>query len=340
MITNGVTYYLVVNAFFDGQLTLGEITMTILGVLAVTIKMQVTFKEIARLKQETGRTKKYMALMYSDIYDKKDEGKCIDFNSMTVEFQNISFKYPGTDILVLNDLSFKIAELTKTALVGINGSGKTTIIKLISGLYAPTSGRILINGIDITTINKEHLRTQLSVVFQDVNIYAASVLENITGESPSEKQRERALETLKEVGMYEKIMSLKHKENHQLLKIIDDEGIDLSGGETQKIAIARALYKENTRLIILDEPTAALDAIAEKSIYENFDDMTENKTAIMISHRLASTRFCDNIIFLEHGKVVEEGSHEELMNIPNGKYQEMFTTQGKYYQEGGNTDEL
>ncbi len=340
VLTNGLTYYLVVNAYFDGFLSLGEIAMTILGVLAVTIKMQATFKELARLKEETGKTKKYIAFMNSDIYNDKKDGLKLDFPDIKIEFENVSFKYPSSDELVLKDVSFVIDTAKKTALVGINGSGKTTIIKLICGLYQPTTGRILINGVDATTLNQEYFRRQMAVVFQDVNIYATSVLENIAGENPNESERKRAITAMKEAGIYDKVMSLEHKENHQLLKVIDPNGTDLSGGETQKIAIARALYKENTKMIILDEPTSALDAIAEKEIYEKFNEMTKERTTIMISHRLASTRFCDDILFLENGEILENGSHDDLMSIEKGKYQEMFTTQGKYYVEGDDSNEL
>ena len=295
MLTNGITYYLVVNAYFDGILSLGEITMTILGILAVTIKMQRTFKELAKLKEVTGQTKKYIAFLEQDIYQKNDDGSEVDFIDMDIEFVNVSFKYPGSDTYVLRDISFKINRNQKIALVGINGSGKTTIVKLICGLYQPTKGKILINGIDLALLHKDYYRNQIAVVFQDANIYAGSVLENIVGEDTSESARNKAVKALEEVGMYEKVASLPKQIDHQLLKVIDPEGTDLSGGEVQKIAIARAIYKSHSKMMILDEPTAALDALAEKTIYERFNEMTKNRTTIMISHRLASTRFCDSI---------------------------------------------
>jgi ABC-type multidrug transport system fused ATPase/permease subunit len=335
MLTNGLTYYLIVLAYFNGGVSLGEVTMTILGVLAITTKLQATFKELARLKQVTGVTKKYISFMNSDEYETIDDGAKIDFEEIEIEFDHVSFHYPNSKEYVLKDVSFQIKTNQKIALVGINGSGKTTIVKLLCGLYHPTTGKIRVNGIDIISLNKEYLRKQIAAVFQDVNIYAGTIVENIAGENVINDDQNRVMNVLKEVGMYEKVMSLPNKENHQLLKVIDSSGIDLSGGETQKIAIARALYKENTKMMILDEPTAALDAIAEKEIYERFHEMTKNRTTLMISHRLASTRICDNILFLENGKLIEEGSHEELMNIQNGKYQEMFMAQGKYYQDGG-----
>ena len=187
---------------------------------------------------------------------------------------------------------------------------------------------------DIKTIDLSCYRARLAVIFQESLIYAASILENIVGLSKDPTDHERAMNALKLVGLYEKIESLPQKEHHELLKVIDPSGTELSGGEKQKLSIARALYKENTSFIMLDEPTASLDAIAEKEIYDNFKTLINNRSALIISHRLASTRFCDNIALLDNGKILEYGSHELLMNKENGVYKEMFITQGKYYQEG------
>ncbi|PAT01121.1 hypothetical protein CI105_08300 [Candidatus Izimaplasma bacterium ZiA1] len=335
LITNGLAYYFVIKAYFDGALTLGTISMAIMSVLAISIKLQTTFKEIARLKEETNRTKKYIAFFNGEYSNDTDEGQVCDFKDMDVEFKNVSFKYPASDQLVLVDVSFKISKNEKMALVGINGSGKSTIAKLLCGFYLPSSGDIFVNGINTKSLNIKSYQENIAVVFQDVNLYAATILENITGQNPSEDERKRALAALKQAGLLEKINKYEKRENQNLLKVIEKDGVDFSGGEAQKLSIARALYKANTKLIILDEPTAALDAIAEKRIYEQFNDMVKNKTSIMISHRLASTKFCDNIIFLENGIILEEGSHDQLMMKEEGKYKEMFTTQGKYYQNKG-----
>ena len=166
-------------------------------------------------------------------------------------------------------------------MVGINGAGKTTIVKLIAGLYLPTKGDIFINGHNTKDLNRTHLRQQLSIVFQDVNIYAASILENITGLHPTEEEKRQALNTLKQVNLLDKVNSFSEQENQVLLKSLDSKGVELSGGESQKLAIARALYKDNTKLIILDEPTASLDAIAEKEIYEKFNELVHQRTAII-----------------------------------------------------------
>ncbi|AIO19064.1 Lipid A export ATP-binding/permease protein MsbA [Candidatus Izimaplasma bacterium HR1] len=332
LITNGLTYYLVIRAYFQGSVSLGTISMAIMTVLAITIKLQTTFKEIARLKEETARTMKYISF-FSEEYDcDSEDGTVCKFEDVNIEFRNVSFQYPSSSQEVLKNVSFKISNNKKIALVGINGSGKTTIVKLLCGFYVPTKGDIFINGINTKDINLKSYQENIAVVFQDVNLYAATILENITGQNPSEEEKNRAIDALNQAGLLDRVKEYKNQENQNLLKVIEKDGVDLSGGEAQKLAIARAIYKENTKLIILDEPTAALDAIAEKRIYEKFSEIVDNQTAIMISHRLASTKFCDSIIFLENGMIYEEGSHNELMNYDNGKYKNMFMTQGKYYQ--------
>lgn len=342
LITNGLTYYLVIKAYFDGLVSLGTITMTIMTVLGITLRLQTLFRAVSRMKEEADKTKKYMAFEDQDcFYETLDSGgEKIDFNNISVEFKDVYFKYPSSEEYILKGISFKANELSKLALVGINGAGKTTIVKLIAGLYLPTKGEILINGYSTKELNRTYLREQLAIVFQDVNVYAATVLENVAGLNPSAEERQKALDKFKQVGLLDKINSYNQKENQILLKSLDPTGVEFSGGESQKLSIARALYKENTKLIILDEPTASLDAIAEKEIYEKFNDLVNNRTAIMISHRLASTRFCDNILFLENGIIIEEGSHEELMDISDGKYKEMFETQGKYYKQGVENNEI
>ena len=333
LLTNGLTYYFVVQAYFAGLVSLGTISMTIMTVLMITLKLQVTFKELARLKEESEKTKKYIKFFSDEYYFEPTDNKTMSFDEIEIEFDNVSFKYPSSDQYVLKNVSFTIKPGEKMALVGINGSGKSTIVKLLSGLYAPEEGNIYINGINLNDLNLQNYRDHIAVVYQEVYLYAASVLENITGLNPTDEERERALAALDQVGLLNKVMNYENQEHQQLLKVIDENGTDLSGGEAQKLAIARAIYKQNTKLIILDEPTASLDAIAEKEMYEHFNELVNNRTAIMISHRLASTKFCDNILFIENGLVKESGSHEQLMNSEYSKYKEMFLLQGKYYQE-------
>ena len=219
------------------------------------------------------------------------------------------------------------------ALVGINGAGKSTIVKLLCGFYMPDEGHIYINGTDLATMDLDAWYRSLAAVFQDAFTYSFSIADNVTCSMGEDYDAEKCRETLKDAGLWEKMQKLPQKEKTFIGKEVSEDGIHLSGGETQKLMLARALYK-GCALLLLDEPTAALDAIAENEMYEKYNEMLTGKTALFISHRLASTRFCDHILFLENGKITEEGTHEELMQ-KNGGYAEMFLVQSRYYKEEG-----
>ncbi len=253
----------------------------------------------------------------------------------SIEFKDVSFSYPGTNKPIIESLSFMISPGEKVALVGDNGAGKTTIIKLLTGLYKADSGEIRINGYDMHSFNINDYMKLFSVVFQDSEPLSLTIENVITCQRNKEIDKERLYDALNKSGLLEKVMTLEHKENTYLTQMFDESGIRLSGGETQKLMLARALYK-NAPLLILDEPTAALDPLAEERMYLLYDQFTENNTSLFISHRLASTKFCDRVIFLEHGKIIEEGSHDELITL-NKKYKETFDIQAKYYKE--NNDE-
>ncbi|MFA7032603.1 MAG: ABC transporter ATP-binding protein [Bacilli bacterium] len=250
-------------------------------------------------------------------------------NVLSIDFEDVSFTYPGMDKPTLEHLTFHIKPGEKIALVGENGAGKSTIIKLLSLLYKPTSGKILVGGVDITSFNSEEYRTLLSVINQEVNLLAYPLDQVISCSLyPDEQKLQKCL---KEAGISEKIASLPQKEHSFISQNISDKGIDFSGGETQKILMARALYRDG-KLLLLDEPTSALDPIAEGQIYEQYQSIAQNKTSIFISHRLASTRFCDRIIYLKNGHVQEEGTHESLLTLGK-EYANMFAIQASYYQE-------
>ncbi len=250
-----------------------------------------------------------------------------------IEFQNVTFTYEGTDKKILENLSFKIRAGEKIALVGNNGAGKTTIVKLLCGLYPPTSGQVFVNGKllwDSSMSIKDYMKT-ISVLFQDTNPFALSVAMNVASCDENQMDRERVKYCLKKAGLQEKVDSLPHKEDTFITQELDDNGVQFSGGEVQKLLLAKAIYK-NGSLLILDEPTSALDPIAESKIYEEYNSFANNKTAVFISHRLASTKFCDRILFLDGGKIIEAGSHKELME-KGGKYREIFDIQSHYYNE-------
>lgn len=250
--------------------------------------------------------------------------------TLEIVFDHVTFRYPGTEKNIFTDLNFTILAGQKLAIVGVNGAGKSTLVKLMTGLFTPTEGHIYINGTDITELKKEELYRLYSAVFQDVNILAFTIRENIscTSEGVDNFRVQNALER---VGLWTKVEDFENGLNQMMLKVIDENGTDFSGGERQKLSIARGLYKD-APMVIMDEPTAALDALAEAEIYENFSSLVEGKTAVYISHRLASTRFCDKIALFDADGLKEYGSHDELME-KKGEYYDMFVIQGKYYQE-------
>lgn len=272
------------------------------------------------------------------------DGETLDDKEATfdIEFSHVSFSYPSSKEnkeakLILDDISFRINKGEKLALVGINGAGKTTIVKLICGFYHPTSGHIYINGIDLTELDLDDYYQHLAVVFQEAFTYSFSIGENVTCLQEGNYDEEKCIDALIKAGLWDKIDALQKKEKTCLNKDIEEDGIQLSGGQLQKLMLARALYKE-CKLLLLDEPTAALDAIAENEMYQKYDEVIAGKTALFISHRLASTRFCSQILFLENGKIVESGTHQELMEA-KGQYAYMFEVQSQYYKKGGAENE-
>ena len=237
----------------------------------------------------------------------------------------------------MKNINIRIGAHEKLAVVGLNGAGKTTFVKLLLKLYKPTSGKIYINGIDINTIDTKKYYKLFAPVFQDMECYAFSLAENISMKCEDETDKQYAKECLMKAGLGEKLNTLELGMDTPMLKVLTDDGLELSGGEKQKLALARAIYK-NAPMVVLDEPTAALDAMAESKMYEQFDAIIDGKLAIYISHRLASTRFCDNIALFENGEMTEYGTHSTLLE-QNGRYAEMFQMQSQYYKEGTKYEE-
>ena len=247
-----------------------------------------------------------------------------------VEFKDVSFKYPGSDIWALRHVNMKFKVGKRLAIVGENGSGKTTFIKLLCRLYDPQEGQILLNGIDIRKYRYDDYMNIFSVVFQDFQLICQPLGNNVSGSM--EYDRERVHKALIDAGFGDRLASMEKGLDTMIFKNLSEDGVDVSGGEAQKIAIARALYK-NAPFIILDEPTAALDPIAEAEIYSKFNDIAGDKTAIYISHRLSSCKFCDEIAVFHEGAVIQQGTHAELVADENGKYHELWTAQAQYYTE-------
>ncbi len=250
--------------------------------------------------------------------------------SCQIELKNVSFRYPGSSQYILKNLNLTIHAGEKLAVVGLNGAGKTTLVKLICGFYEPTEGEILLNGQNIKNYNRRDYYALFSAVFQEASVLDLSIKENIA-QSVEHFDLEKMEKVVQHAGLEKKIKELpKGYETHIGKKIYED-GIELSGGEMQRLLLARALYKD-APVMVLDEPTAALDALAEEEIYQKYDAFAFQKTAIYISHRLASTRFCDRIILLENGNIAEEGTHESLLKT-KGRYADLFQIQGQYYAE-------
>jgi len=256
--------------------------------------------------------------------EKRDD---IDYE---IEFRDVSFRYPRSEEWVLRHVNMKFRIGDKLAIVGENGSGKTTFIKLLCRLYDPTEGKILLNGIDITRYRYDEYMSLFSVAFQDYTLFAFSVGENVAASDKIDEAR--VLDCLNRVGLGEKIASLPKGIRTNIGREYENDGVDFSGGEKQKIALARALYKD-APFMILDEPTAALDPLAEAEIYARFNDIASDKTSVFISHRLSSCKFCDEIAVFHHGCLVQKGSHDVLLADERGKYYELWHAQAQYYTE-------
>ncbi len=326
LITNIVMYGILIYDSYQGM-PISSFTMYIFLIGILMTKMVELGNDLAFIRNEGEYVDDFFRLIDADLINEGDIAEIPD--SVEVRFEHMYFKYPNTDKYIYEDFNFTIKRGERLAIVGVNGAGKTTLVKLMCGLYKPAKGHIYINDIDINDYKKETLYDIFGTVFQDFAIMAFPIKQNVAAaESVDEK---RVMDVLDSVGLKNKIGSLPKGADTMMLKIIDEEGVDLSGGERQKLAIARALYKD-APMVIMDEPTAALDALAEADIYENFSRLVEGKTAVYISHRLASTKFCDKIALFDGKGVKEYGTHDELM-AKKGTYYDMFVIQGKYYQE-------
>ena len=271
----------------------------------------------------------YLVIM-GDKYKTKTYTNDLPNENFSIEFKNVYYQYAGQIGYALEDVSFKITKGEKIALVGYNGAGKTTLTKLICGLYHPTKGQILVNGVDIETLKRDELAKAISPVFQETLIYAYDVKSNVSMAYGNSIEYDKVIKATKIAGVDKKIDSLKDKYETMLTRDLEDDGIELSGGESQKLAIARAIYK-NAPLYILDEPTSALDPLAEAKIYQNFNEVVGGNSVIYISHRLSSTKFCDKVIVLDNGKIKEMGTHYELLK-EDTLYKKLFDMQAEYYK--------
>ena len=254
-----------------------------------------------------------------------------------LRLDHVTFRYPGTDRVILHDIDLTIHPGEKIAVVGLNGAGKTTLVKLLCGFYDPDEGRVLLNGTDIRDFNRQDYYRLFSTVFQESSILDITVAETVA-QDVDHIDMDRVKDCIEKAGLTEKIESLPQGYNTHIGKNVYLDGVEFSGGQTQRLMLARALYK-NGAFLVLDEPTAALDPIAENDIYQKYNEMTAGKSSVFISHRLASTRFCDRILFVKDGSIAEEGTHDQLL-AQGGSYAKLFDIQARYYQEGRDLDDI
>lgn len=328
-----IAYSILIKRVLDGQMDIATFTLylgIISGFTGWIYSLSERFNNIRRSSHEFND---YHAFMNLPDKERKQVTAEVspDKRAPEITFKNVSFAYPDVEKNTIQNLDFTIKAGEKIALVGNNGAGKTTVVKLLCGLYDQTQGQILIDGKTIDDIGLDSYQDKISVLFQDTNPMAFTIEENITGLEGGKGDASKLEDCLKKSGLWEKVQSLPQKEKTHITQTFSEDGILLSGGETQKLLLAKAIYK-NGSFLILDEPTSALDPLAESKIYEEYNNLAEGKTAVFISHRLASTKFCDRIMFLENGSIVECGSHDELMK-KGGKYKEMFDIQAQYYRE-------
>ncbi len=344
LIREGVTYAYLIYLALNNRISVAEFVLyfnvtagfsTWLGSLLGQITV------FQRLNHALNRFRTY--LEYPEKY-LRDGGKPAGDRTTprTLELQHVSFRYSDDGADVIRDFSLALQPGEHLAVVGLNGAGKTTLVKLVCGLTEPAEGMVLYGGTDVREFNRDEYYTLFGTVFQDYSILPVTVEEIVAENDSSHIDRDRVESCLKQAGLWEKISSLPEGAKSKYNKTFWDDGISLSGGETQKLLLARALYR-HAPIIVLDEPTAALDPVSENRLYETYDEVMQGKTTVFISHRLAYTRFCHRIILIENGQIAEEGTHEELL-AKKGRYYELFETQAKYYRENPegevNSDEV
>ncbi|MBU5428307.1 ABC transporter ATP-binding protein/permease [Tissierella pigra] len=329
---SGLVYIFVGLKAMSGSITIGNIVKYTGSINQFMAGSGMVLMAIVGLKANNQYLQLYMDFL--NIEGEKYKGTLPvekrDDDEYEIEFRNVSFKYPKTNNYVLKNISMKLNIGERLAIVGMNGSGKTTFIKLLCRLYDPDEGEILLNGIDIKKYDYDEYLNLFSIVFQDFKLFSFSLGQNVA--ASVDYNISKVEDILIKAGLKERLATLSKGVETPLYKDFDEDGVEISGGEAQKIALARALYR-NAPIIILDEPTSALDPIAEFEIYSKFNELVGTKTAFYISHRLSSCRFCDEIAVFHEGRIVQKGNHESLLKDIDGKYYELWNSQAQYYNE-------
>lgn len=323
-------YLILIGGALSGGLSVGSIAQYVSCIMLLLNAISSIVSAVQLSLVNHGYAKRFFS--YFDIPNPMYKGSLSvekrEDNEYCIEFKNVSFRYPNTEAYALRHVNLKFKVGQKLAVVGMNGSGKTTFIKLLCRLYDPTEGEILLNEVDIRKYSYEEYMALFSVVFQDFRLFSFSLGQNVA--AGAKYDRERAAACLKEAGFEDRLERMPKGLDTALYKDFDPEGVEISGGEAQKIALARALYK-NAPFIVLDEPTAALDPVSEYEVYRKYSQIAGGKTAIYISHRLASCRFCDKIAVFDGGQILQTGTHEELLRQLSGRYAQLWNAQAQYY---------
>ncbi len=330
LLREGAVYGYLIWLYLQGEVALSDFAMYFAAVAAFSAQLNSTLSEVARSRTELRYVEYMRALLEEEDERGREDIPAPQLTAPDIKLERVSFGYTA-DKEILHDIDLHIQSGEKLAIVGLNGAGKTTLVKVLTRLYEPTKGRVTIGGYPAERIEKKGYYGLFSALFQEVRVFAVSVAENVAMKSAEVLDRDKVEKCLRLAGLWEKVASLPKGMDAMLLKNVDLNGTELSGGQNQRLALARALYKD-APIVVLDEPTAALDPLAEAELYERFAELVQGKTSIFISHRLSSTRFCDRILLMEDGRIEEMGTHEELME-KNGKYAHLFRVQAQYYQD-------
>ncbi len=334
---NGLAYAFLIHQALTEGLPASEFLLYFTAVSGFTAWITGILSNVSQLHKESislSYVQEYLNLPEQFKFEEGTQPPKADGYALTLE--NVTFRYPGTEKNILENVNLTIHPGEKLAIVGLNGAGKTTLVKLLCGFYDPCEGRVLLNGQDIREFNRRAYYELFAAVFQDFSIMDTTIAEAVSQTAVGTDMRKVDL-CLKKAGLKEAISQFPEGINTHIGRQVYLDGVMLSGGQTQRLMLARALYKDGP-ILVLDEPTAALDPLAENDIYRKYHEMTAGKTAVFISHRLASTRFCDRILFIDEGGIAEEGTHEALLAL-GGEYAKLFEVQSRYYREGGDSYE-
>ena len=334
ILRNGFAYAYLLHLVLNGSLSAAEFLLYFTAVSGFTAWISGVMENLSTLhKQSIDMVPLRELIDYPEVFS-LDEGEAlvpVQNASYTIELRDISFRYPESGKTIFSHLNLTLHAGEKLAVVGLNGAGKTTLIKLICGFYDPDEGEVLLNGVNIKTYKRRDYYLLFAGVFQNFSLHAGDIAVNVA-QTDKDIDTDRVWHCLEQAGIKNKIENLPNGIYTHLVREVYEDAAELSGGELQRLMLARLLYR-NSPIVVLDEPTAALDAIAESDIYMRYHELTKGRTAVFISHRLASTRFCDRILLLADGGIAEEGTHEELMRL-NGAYAALFEIQSKYYRKG------